>query len=529
MVPGKKYKPEDFLWMAWNRKWFIIIPTLLIAAGTFVYARSLPNRYVSSTTILVVPQRVPESYVRSTVTVPVAQRLQTIAQQILSRTKLERIIEDLDLYREDRETMIMEDLVEKMRNVDIKIDVGPGGRDGGGHFSVGYESPDPRMAMQVADRLARMFMQENSEEREVLADSTNQFLQSQLDDARRRLIEHEARLVTFRQQNSGRLPTQVTANLSMMQVTQSQIQANSDALVHENDRLTGLDANIAQALEEAKTAPVVAADNPQEGPASQRLEAARNLLTGLEQRLKPTHPDISRTKRIIAELEAEVAEQALKESAMPASAKAEASGPPALINKISAWRAEAEQLRRSVAIRRAEDERLNGVLRGYTGRLDAAPQLESEMTELMRDYDTLQSQYRSLLQKSEDSKIALNLERRQIGEQFSVIDGARLPEKPVSPNRLQLNLQGLLAGLGFGLALVALLEYRDTTLKTDEDIVTSLALPVLAVIPAMIPHSIRSREKRRRLILGVSMSVATVLVAVVFIAWRMQWLPRWGG
>jgi hypothetical protein len=168
------------------------------------------------------------------------------------------------------------------------------------------------------------------------------------------------------------------------------------------------------------------------------------------------------------------------------------------------------------------------VLGSYSARLEAAPKLESELTELMRDYSTLNDQYQSLLRKGEDSKIAVNLERRQIGEQFKVIDSARLPLRPISPNRVRYNLMGLMAGLGFGFALVALLEYRDTTLKTDDDIVVSLALPVLAVIPAMITAADRHRMKRRRLVAAVCASLLFV-VAVGAIAWRLQWLQAWVG
>ena len=139
----------------------------------------------------------------------------------------------------------------------------------------------------------------------------------------------------------------------------------------------------------------------------------------------------------------------------------------------------------------------------------------------------MQEQYTTLLRKSEESKIAVNLERRQIGEQFKVIDGARLPERPVSPNRTQINLIGLIIGLGVGLGLVALLEYRDTTLKTDDDIVTTLSLPVLAVIPAMVTVTERLKMKRRRRILALSASVASVLLVAAAVVWRMQLIQLW--
>ena len=116
--------------------------------------------------------------------------------------------------------------------------------------------------------------------------------------------------------------------------------------------------------------------------------------------------------------------------------------------------------------------RLKEVIGSYTARVEAAPGLESQLTELMRDYSTLQDGYTSLLRKSKDLQIAVNLEQRQIGEQFRILDVARLPEKPISPNRLRINAMGLLAGLGSGVALVALLAYRDTTIATDDDVTT---------------------------------------------------------
>jgi polysaccharide chain length determinant protein (PEP-CTERM system associated) len=534
MLPGKKYKPEDFLRIIWVRKWFILVPAVLVAAATYVWTAQLPDRYRASTTILVVPQRVPQSIVRSTVTAGVGERLQTISQQILSRTRLERIIEEFNLYQEERQTMIMEDVVGLMRLRDVKINVPTTRRrnQDASHFSVSFESSQPRTAMLVAERLASMFVQENLEDREVLADATNQFLQSQLEDARRRLVEHEAKLEAFRQRNAGQLPSQVQSNLQMLQMTQSQIQANAEAANRDRDRLTGLEATITETINSGNVPapPRDGKDDINTGTAAQQLEAARKGLANLEMRLKPSHPDIGRANRIIAELEAKVAEENKAREAAAASAdptEALINVSPAIAAKISPMRLEAQRLRRSLEARKAEDERLRRVLGGYAGRVETAPKLESEVTELMRDYDTLQDQYRTLLRKSEDSKIAVNLERRQIGEQFKIIDGARLPERPVSPNRIRFNLMGILAGLGLGIALVALLEYRDTTLKTDEDVVTSLALPVLAVIPAMITTADRRRMKRRRVLLTLSASAAVVLAVVAVVAWRLELLQAW--
>ena len=135
--------------------------------------------------------------------------------------------------------------------------------------------------------------------------------------------------------------------------------------------------------------------------------------------------------------------------------------------------------------------------------------------ELMRDYDIIQGNYSALLQKSQQARIALNLERRQIGEQFRMIDAPRLPERPVSPDRLRLTLMASMAGLGFDLGIVGLLEYRNTSLRTHEDVVTALSLPVLAAVPLMTTR----REKRHQRIVWW-VGFATAAVALVGVAAR---------
>ncbi len=123
MLPGKKYKPEDILQILRKRIWLVLVPFAVVSAATAVVARKLPDRYRSDTLILVVPQRVPEAYVKSTVTTRIEDRLQSISQQILSRTRLERVIQDFNLYAEERKTGIMEDIVDRMRTQEIKVDV----------------------------------------------------------------------------------------------------------------------------------------------------------------------------------------------------------------------------------------------------------------------------------------------------------------------------------------------------------------------------------------------------------------------
>src|SRR5262245_32772730 len=188
MLPGKKIRPEDIVQVAWVRKWVILIPAVLAFVGTGIYSQSMPDRYRSEVRVLIVPQQVPTSFVRPTVTASLSERLQSISQQIFSRTRLEQLIEEFNLYPEQRRRLPMEDVVAQMRrDVGIEIPRTPRNVDPG-YFSVRYDSPSARTAMQVADRLASFFITENVQGRELLATQTSDFLRTQLDDARRRLM-----------------------------------------------------------------------------------------------------------------------------------------------------------------------------------------------------------------------------------------------------------------------------------------------------------------------------------------------------
>ena len=532
MLPGKKYKPEDFVQIAWNKRWFIIAPFVIVTLGAIAYAQIQPNRYRAQTAILIVPQQVPRDYVQSTVTTLLADRLQMIKEQILSRTRLERVIEEFNLYADLRSKLILEDVIERMRTKDIGVHIARTPRHSdSGAFTVSFESDNPRTALLVTERLASLFIRENLEDRAVLADATSQFLDAQLEEARRRLIDHEKKLETYRLRNSGSLPTEVQSNLQGIQTSQMQLQGVQEAANRDRDRRLFLERALADAQAEAAVATVTVpganGEIAQPVSATARLEAARMALRGLERRLKPEHPDVRRAKQVIRDLERE--------------AEAEALGQPlsegqvglTLADKnrqarIKAMQAEIEMLDRRLADRQKDETRLRNTLANYQARVEGAPARESELVELMRDYETLKTSYNDLLRKSESSKLAVNLERRQIGEQFKIIDGARLPERPVSPNRPRIIVVGALAGLALGLALAALLEYRDSSLKTDYDVVATLALPVLALIPALVTEAEgRAAQKRRRVI--VAASIAGFAVAAASVAWKLRLFDRWIG
>ncbi len=521
MIPGKVYTPEDIAFIAWRRKWWAIIPAVLITTGAFLWIRTLPNQYMSDTLILVVPQQVPETYVRSTVTTRIEDRLQTITQQILSRTRLERIIQDFNLYPDLRKTAIMEDVVERMRG-SIAVQVVKGDA-----FRVSFTSDDARTAMRVTERLASLFIEENLRDREVLAEGTNQFLEAQLEDARRRLVETEHKVEEYKKQYDGQLPEQREANMQGLHNVEMQLQALTEALNRDRDRRLNIERQIAD-MEAADSVgpapapvrqPTTGADGlPVGATAAQQLDMAQAALQALQMKFKDTHPDVQRQKRLIAELQKKVDEEALARPVSPVASPAELLKK----NRLAEARAELQKIDKQITDRSDAEQRLRSTMSTYQKRIEAAPARDAELTELTRDYRTLQTMYTSLLAKKEDSKVAANLERRQIGEQFKILDPARLPERPSSPNRRQLQMVGLGLAVGLGIALAALMEYLDKTLKSEVDVRAALNLVVLAGIPVL--PDVKGRSTRRWKLVAISAAVLLVAAvgtaAVVWKVWK---------
>src|SRR5687767_9507320 len=224
MLPGKKYTPEEIARIAWRGKWLIVIPFVVATISAVLISDRLPRLYRSETVILVIPQGVPESFVRTTVTTRIEGRLTSLREQILSRSRLEPIVGELDLYADLRKGMVMEDVVDRMRrDIDVKVERGDA-------FRISYLSDSPVSAQQVTERLASMFINENLRDREMQAESTNQFLDSQLEEARHRLQEHERKVAAYQKAYSGELPNQVQGNLQAIQSAQLQLQALTESI-----------------------------------------------------------------------------------------------------------------------------------------------------------------------------------------------------------------------------------------------------------------------------------------------------------
>jgi polysaccharide chain length determinant protein (PEP-CTERM system associated) len=514
----------DALLILRRRAGLVMVTTALVSAATAAAVLLLPNRYRSETLILVVPQRVPETYVKSTVTAKIEDRLQSITQEILSRTRLERIIRDFDLYGAERRTRLMETIVEDMRkDIDVKVVKGDA-------FRVAYVGDDAPTVMRVTNRLASLFIEENLRDREALAEGTNHFLEAQLADARQRLVEHEKKLEEYRRRFSRELPSQLAPNLQVIQNVQLQIQSLIDSANRDADRQAIVERQLRETEREIDTesgaavavpgADALATVTPAADTA-QQLAVARTTLAVMERRLGPAHPDLQRLQNTVRALEAKAAvdAHAIADEGRPAAPSSPAGAMRQA--RTADLRMEIEQLDRQLALKRAEERRLRDVGQEYQQRIERVPARESELAELTRDYSTLQTLYQSLLAKQEESKIAADLERRQIGAQFKLLDPARVAERPFSPRRWVFDLIGMAGGLALGLTLVGFTEHRDRTFNTSNEIRNELTLPVLAVVPLMESDDEQRRGAKRRFMvtwaIGVVVSACVPVIVYSFL------------
>jgi polysaccharide chain length determinant protein (PEP-CTERM system associated) len=516
VLPGKTFTSDDIVRILRRRKWLILLPFAIGFAMAPVIAKRVPEVYRSETMIMVIPQRVPDSYVKSTVTATVEDRLPSISDQIMSRSRLERIINDFDLYKSQRAVQPMEDVVRQMRR-----DVGPPQiKAGEQSFRVSYVSPDPTTAQKVTARLASLFIEENSSDRENLADSTNVFLESQLEDAKKRLMEHERKLELYSRAHAGELPSQLNSNLGAIQTAQLQLQSVSESLNRARERRLLFEHQ----LVDAQTFPVgvstTGADAVAQLSPAQQLEVAKGRLQSLRQRYKPDYPEVRAAERTIRELQQRVDEDAKRP---PDQNRALSLDEQTRQKKIRDFQSEIEVIDHQLAVNQAEESRLKAVIAEYRRKVEAVPTRESELVELTRDYESLKKSYDSLVTKREDSKLAANLERRQIGEQFRVLDPASLPERPTNQfQRIGFILSGAAAGLVLGLLLVAFLEFRNSTFSREDEVARVLSLPVLALVPAMPSESDRKRARFRHVMVDVAATVVLLGSATIVLVWGLS-------
>jgi polysaccharide chain length determinant protein (PEP-CTERM system associated) len=521
-----------------HRKWWVISVFLVVSAITIIRSYRLPDIYMSETVILVDPQKVPESYVKSTVTGDVRNRLGTLSQQILSATRLQKIIDSLNLYPQERKTLAREDVITRMRS-----DIGGPNvlSDFGGSldlqaFRISYSGRDPRLVALVTNQLASLFIEENMKAREQQATGTSEFLQNQLQDTRKALETQEVKLRDFRLKHIGEMPEQQSADLQILGQLQSQLQLDGEALGRAEQQKSYIQSLMSQ------SAPVVDLDEndpraPSNAssavakplkPAVRSVSAAQSQLAALLARgYTESHPTIKKLRTEIAQekqgnevaVVPEVPAPAVTEPAPIAAPVKRAAVPLNYINPV--LQSQLKTVEAEIAKYKLEQQRLQKQITGYQGKLEAIPVREQEITELVRDYEMSKVHYSQLLDKQLSAETATQLEIRQKGEKFEVLDPGQVAERPSSPNRKIINVVGSLVGLALGLVVALATELLGMSITVPQDITAVSGLPVFEVIP-IIQTQADKRLRTRWILVAAASTVATLVVvgAILFYHYR---------
>jgi len=498
---------DDYMAILRRRLWALVIPALVAPVVAFLVTLLLTPDYTSESLILIEQPKVPESFVKSVVTSDLVGRLATMEEQILSRTRLQPIIERYGLYRNElRRGVPMEDVIDEMRKAILVTPVdfanpatpGTGSKKTGGKnadtvpgFSISFTAENARLAQQVCSDLTSMFMEENLRQREQRAQGTTTFLHTQLEEAKAKLDEADAKLADFKRRNIGVLPDEQQTNLQVLGSLNTQLASVTDDLNRAHQEKIYAESMLNQQLAAWKASQGGTGDS-QTQTLQQQLTKLQDYLVALEARYTSDHPDVIKTKADIAQLQKEIEEQATHKD-KPAEAKpTEASVEP---NSVQQLRAMIHEQDERVRQKTADQERIRQQINSYQGRLQMSPAVEQQFKDITRDYQTALLFYNSLLAKTDESQMSTDLERRQEGEQFQVLDSANLPQDPSFPIWWQFALGGLGAGLLIGLAIILVQELRDKAIRDERDIELYLELETLALVPSLE----RSNGRKRRI------------------------------
>jgi polysaccharide chain length determinant protein (PEP-CTERM system associated) len=435
---------------------------------------------------------VPEKIVASLDNEDLSQRLSSMQQQILSRSRLEQIINQFGLYSGEVSKVPMEDLVGQLQKAIEVTPITPMAATQSQlpGFYVNVTMGNARTAQQVCTAVTSMFIEENLRLRQQHSEDTTQFLVTQLAEAKANLDEQDAKLAAFKSHYLGALPEQEQMNLNLLSNMTSQLDAATQALARAQQDKSFAESMLTQQI--ATWQATQTGHSPE--TLEQQLAALQTQLATLQSRYTDDYPDVIKIKNDISALKRQLA------TSDPHKPNADASKTKNTLepSQIAQLRAQVHNLDQVIAEKAREQEQIKQQIKLYQERVQSSPAVEQQFKELTRGYQTALDSYNELQKKRDESAMSAELERKQQGEQFRVLDPANLPDKPSFPNRLLFAAGGLGGGLALGLGIAFLLEMKDSSLKTERDVEFALRLPVLAMIPeiqATPAESVKRKEE----------------------------------
>jgi polysaccharide chain length determinant protein (PEP-CTERM system associated) len=490
MLGHRELTMEDYADILRRRFWLILTSTILLLAVGIGVSHVIPPQYQSQTLILIEQQKVPEDYVKPVVEGDLSERLASMKEQILSRSRIEPIIKRFNLFA--RNSATMDDRVALTQKA-IGVKPIPSSQSSRGMpgFYITFTAQDAHTAQAVCGEIESLFVSENLNARQQSAEGTTAFLKQQLDDSKKNLDAQDAKLAVFQQKYFGRLPEQGQSNTNTLQALTTQLDAVTQSLNRTQQDVTFLQAMVAQQTHDLQNAEPAAASAVVDARKTElnRLIAQRQALNAL---YTPDHPDVVEISYKIAELQAQIARASAEPAPAVVAPTFNRPDPP----QLQQLKAQLRAAQQAMADAKREQAGIEQQVRNYESRIASSPQVEEEYKQITRDHETALEFYNSLLKKMNESSMATALEQRQQGEQFLMMDAPNLPDAPIFPNRLMFAAGGLAAGLFLGMLLAGLLEYLNTTLRSERDVWAFTKLPTLVVISHIdglpqteIPHS----------------------------------------
>jgi len=463
------------------RRYWWIPAFITVTLGAIGLAASLvlPKKYTSSTLVLVEQPTIPKELIKPVITDDLNQRMASMKAQILSRSRLETIINKFNLYPQERQTTHMEDLVEKLKSA-VHVELieplaGSADREPPG-FNVSVTFDNPQLAQQICQEITSMFMEQNATGRVAQSNKTTQFLTEQLDEAKAKLDEQDKRLAQFKAEHLVSMPEQEQTNLALLGGMNTQLDAATQALTRaQQDK--SLNETLLSNQEASWKSTLRGTQNPE--TQEQELAALQAQLSSLLAKYTPEHPDVIKVKAQIEELNRRMAEAPAPKPAVPAS-QASLREPPA----IQQLRTRIKQDDFTIAELTKRQSQIQDQIRAIQGRLQASPVVEQQLKEMTRSYQTASEIYNDLLKKRETSAMATDLEHQQQGENFKVLDAPSLPTTPSFPKKIIFVGGGLGAGFALSLGILYLLAISDKAMYSERDVELCLKLPVLANVPS---------------------------------------------
>jgi len=489
-----------------RRIWIAIVLFCVILTAGVSFLLFLPNLYTAKAVLLVEGQSIPSDFVRQTVTMGVERRLQSISQDLLSRSRLEKLAEEFGLYRDLKQKGASGDDIAGAMRRDITIRNtsrgGTVGGTGGGTmaFEVSYTSPNPEGAMRVANKLASDYIEENMKIREQLSFGTTGFLQQQLDEARQRLEKYEQQVTLYKRQHLGELPEQLDSNLRTLDILQKQMGTISENLAKARERYGILvqraDVGVALTLNPLSTS-TLGEKSPQS------LASLQAQLAELKVRFSDKHPDVILMKKAITALEEERKQTQDDPSGLVPSSSVERVSP-----------AQLEQAEVSAEIRRLTTDlgQVNQDLVTYKQRVENTAKREQELFTITRDYENTRDLYKSLLKRYEEASMANDMEKEQRSERFRLIEQAVYPQEPSAPLRPRFFLFTLVLSLGAAVGGVLLREIQDSSFHRVDDLKKFVKIPVLVSINRIV--TARDRYSRH---LYNGLGVVVLVISLIFL------------